>query len=78
MLLLNLYPRGFPIVVFHHRSQCFFFSPCSPIFNFSHTWFILYCQKIAYVKPHSHCADVAMVHPDAGQPVYRDAPRHIS
>ena len=29
-------------------------------------------------KPHSHCADVATVHPDAGQPVYRDAPGHIS
>ena len=25
------------------------------------------------VKPHSHCADVATVHPGAGQPVYRDA-----
>ena len=30
------------------------------------------------VKPHSHCADVATVHPDSGQPVYRDAPGHIS
>ena len=30
------------------------------------------------LKPHSHCADVATVHPDAGQPVYRDAPGHIS
>ena len=30
------------------------------------------------VKPHSHCAGVATVHPDAGQPVYRDAPGHIS
>ena len=30
------------------------------------------------IKPHSHCADVATVHPDAGQPVYRDAPGHIS
>ena len=29
-------------------------------------------------KPHSHCADVATVHPDAGQPVHRDAPEHIS
>ena len=29
------------------------------------------------LKPHSHCADVATVHPDAGQPVYRDAPGHI-
>ena len=29
-------------------------------------------------KPHSHCAGVATVHPDAGQPVYRDAPGHIS
>ena len=28
--------------------------------------------------PHSHCADVATVHPDAGQPVYPDAPGHIS
>ena len=25
----------------------------------------------------SHCAGVATVHPDAGQPVYRDAPGHI-
>ena len=30
------------------------------------------------LKPISHCADVATVHPDAGQPVYRDAPGHIS
>ena len=30
------------------------------------------------LKPHSHYADVATVHPDAGQPVYRDAPGHIS
>ena len=30
------------------------------------------------VKPHYHCAGVATVHPDAGQPVYRDAPGHIS
>ena len=30
------------------------------------------------LKPHSHCADVATVHPYAGQPVYRDAPGHIS
>ena len=28
-------------------------------------------------KPHSHCAGVATVHPDAGQPVYRDTPGHI-
>ena len=34
-------------------------------------------KKIS-LKPHSHCADVATVHPDAGQPVYRDAPGHIS
>ena len=33
------------------------------------------CIKL---KPHSHCAGVATVHPDAGQPVYRDAPGHIS
>ena len=31
----------------------------------------------AFLKPHSHCAGVATVHPDAGQPVYRDAPGHI-
>ena len=31
-----------------------------------------------YLKPHSHCADVATVHPDAGQPVYRDAQGQIS
>ena len=30
------------------------------------------------LKPDSHCAGVATVHPDAGQPVYRDAPGHIS
>ena len=30
------------------------------------------------LKPHSHCAGVATVHPDAGRPVYRDAPGHIS
>ena len=30
------------------------------------------------VKPHSQCAGVATVHADAGQPVYRDAPGHIS
>ena len=30
------------------------------------------------LKPNSHCAGVATVHPDAGQPVYRDAPGHIS
>ena len=29
-------------------------------------------------KPHSHCAGAATVHPDAGQPVYRDVPGHIS
>ena len=33
---------------------------------------------IKLLKPHSHCAGVATVHPDAGQPVYRDAPGHIS
>ena len=37
-----------------------------------------YYVKFKNVKPHSHCADVATVHPDAGQPVYRDAPEHIS
>ena len=30
------------------------------------------------LKPRSDCANVAMVHPDAGQPVYRDAPGNIS
>ena len=30
------------------------------------------------LKPRSHCADKATVHPDAGQPVYRDVPEHIS
>ena len=35
-------------------------------------------HEISCLKPHSHCADVATVHPDAGQPVYRDAPGHIS
>ena len=31
-----------------------------------------------YFKPHSHCAGVATVHQNAGQPVHRDAPGHIS
>ena len=35
-------------------------------------------SKTKPLKPHSHCAGVATVHPDAGQPVYRDAPGHIS
>ena len=35
-------------------------------------------QELLQVKPHSHCADGATVHPDAGQPVYRDTPGHIS
>ena len=35
-------------------------------------------QISSSLKPHSHCAGVATVHPDAGQPVYRDAPGHIS
>ena len=30
------------------------------------------------LKPRSHCADGATVHRDAGQPVFRDAPGHIS
>ena len=30
------------------------------------------------LKPRSHCADVATVHPDAGQPVYCEALGHIS
>ena len=34
--------------------------------------------RVYSLKPHSHCAGVATVHPDAGQPVYRDAPGHIS
>ena len=33
---------------------------------------------VADLKPHSYVAGVATVHPDAGQPVYRDAPGHIS
>ena len=36
------------------------------------------CKFDLAIKPHSHCADVATVYPDAGQPVYRDAPGHIS
>ena len=35
-------------------------------------------RSVNIFKPHSHCAGVATVHPDAGQPVYRDAPGHIS
>ena len=39
----------------------------------------LFSQRVEEnVKPHSHCADVATVHPDSGQPVYRDAPGHIT
>ena len=39
----------------------------------------LFSQRVEEnVKPHSHCADVATVHPDSGQPVYCDAPGHIS
>ena len=41
-------------------------------------WPIRPSCKTRDFKPHSHCADVATVHPDAGQPVYRDAPGHIS
>ena len=33
---------------------------------------------VADLKPHSYVAGVATVHPDAGQPIYRDAPGHIS
>ena len=43
--------------------------------------FLAHCKKLKSIqsfKPHSHCADVATVHPDSGQPVYRDAPGHIS
>ena len=36
------------------------------------------CFKVSNIKPRSPCADVATVHPDEGQPVYRDAPGHIS
>ena len=39
---------------------------------------IMSTYLLALLKPHSHCAGVATVHPDAGQPVYRDAPGHIS
>ena len=40
--------------------------------------FFFFHVSISQDKPHSHCAGVATVHPDAGQPVYRDAPGHIS
>ena len=40
--------------------------------------FVKVASVFALLKPHSHCAGVATVHPDAGQPVYRDAPGHIS
>ena len=43
--------------------------------DFQHPWTV---HRALTLKPHSHCADVATVHPDAGQPVYRDAPGHIS
>ena len=42
------------------------------------TVFTFNTAVVTTVKPHSHCAGVATVHPDAGQPVYRDAPGHIS
>ena len=37
-----------------------------------------HCPVLGIFKPRSHCTDVAMIHPDAGQPVYHDAPGHIS
>ena len=41
--------------------------------------FIISLQNgLKLFKPNSHCAGVATVHPDTGQPVYRDAPGHIS
>ena len=39
---------------------------------------LLRLLSLICLKPHSHCAGVATVHPNAGQPVYRDAPGHIS
>ena len=42
-----------------------------------YNFFITAGSGVTFLKPHSHCADVATVHPDAGQPVYRDAPGHI-
>ena len=35
-------------------------------------------KLLVFVKPCSHCANVATVHPNAGQPVYRDEQGHIS
>ena len=39
---------------------------------------VVFIRQAVILKPHSHCADVATVHTDTGQPVYRDAPGHIS
>ena len=47
-------------------------------FNQFKRYFRIPKKSILNFKPHSHCDDVATVHPDAGQPVYRDAPGHIS
>ena len=33
---------------------------------------------VTFIMPRSDCADVATAHPDAGQPVYDDAPKHFS
>ena len=38
----------------------------------------MYLSLHCIIKPLSHCADVATGFPDARQPVYRDAPGHIS
>ena len=35
------------------------------------------CSFFILLKTHSHYADVAMVHPDEGQPLYQDASGHI-
>ena len=34
--------------------------------------------NVLMVKPRSHSAGMAPVHPDGGQPVYRDEPGHFS
>ena len=41
-------------------------------------WFKFETYIVHFLKPRSHCADVATVHPDGEQPVYRDSPGHFS
>ena len=72
------------IFVFHIRDQlrfrraCTFDTKTSGLVSIKTVWHLNVVLLKGCFKPHSHCDDVATVHPDAGQPVYRDAPGHIS